>query len=435
MKHKDRKTIPFLFLFLSLSVVSFTVYGMTGNRYAEIEELLESRFDFDPSEGNVYVSPYLSHTARAEALSDAFLLLEDEKRRLSEIRVMMGELEEKRSLFVENISQRSEVYEANISSFKIDELLGDLRASGYLEKYRSYFSDDLKRRNKLFFEVYEKKMSALLRQSERHEKRIDELSIFIGQVSRGKHTNQPDSKKAWVLQETEKRYYGRALFFIEQGDYKRAQKMIRTIINDETADSDAAYLLWSAILETLDELQQRAEFLRTSDPLIDIKLSYLSEEYEQVLRDSSSLEEDEFLRPLLSGLRDASVKSIRLEEEITKELELNKDVKRLVVRAGELEKRGEHIKACELYRKLLLFDLPPHDREFIVGKLYASAAQSALRNVQRSDNTGAIKLLDDARKMAWEGKKDRAAQLYRSLILRYPNSDYIEQALDELMDL
>lgn len=435
MKHKDRKVIPFIFLFLSISVVSFTVYGMTGDRYDTVERILADWLDDTAPEGDEYISAYLSHAARAEVLRDAFLLLKDEKMMFSDVQERIDELEEKRALFIEKVSQRSEVYEANISSFGLEELLGDLRAAGYLEKYRAYFSDDLSRRKRLFFEGYEKKRSALFRQSEHHKNRIDELSVFIEDVTRGKHPDEPDIKMAWGLQETETQYAEKALFFIQQGDYKRAGELIRTIAEDETEEGEVPYVLWAKILEVLDELQSKKEELRASDPLIDLKMSYLSEDYEQVLRDSGSLEEDEYLRPLLSGLTDAARQNISLEQEISEELELKRDIKRLVARAGELEKRGEHVKASELYRKLLIFDLPPHDREFIIGKLYAGAAQSALGNKKRSDNTGAIKLLDDARRLAWEGKSDKAGELYRSLILQYPNSDYIAQALDELTDL
>ncbi len=435
MKHKDRKAIPFIFLFLSILVVSFTVYGMTGDRYDMVEGILASVFDDTASGGDTYISAYLSHTARAELLRDAFLLLEDEKRMLSDVQEMIGELEEKRAHFIEKVSQRSEVYEANISSFGLEELLGDLRAAGYLEKYRSFFSDDLSRRKRMFFEGYEKARTALFRQSEHHKNRIDELSVFIEDVTRGKYPDEPDVKRAWGLQETEIQYAKRALFFIQQEDYRRAGELIRTIAEGETEEGEVSYVLWAKILEVLDELQSRTEELRTSDPLIDLKMSYLSEDYEQVLRDSGSLEADEYLRPLLSGLTDAARQNIRLDQEISEELELKREIKRLVARAGELEKRGEHVKATELYRKLLIFDLPSHDREFIIGKLYAGAAQSALSNMKRSDNTGAIKLLDDARRLAWEGNSDKAGELYRSLILQYPNSDYIAQALDELTDL
>jgi len=435
MKHKDRKGIPFIFLFLSISVVSFTVYGMTGDRYDTVERILAGWLDDTASGGDEYISAYLSHTARAEVLRDAFLLLKDEERRLSEVQERIGELEKKRALFIEKVSQRSEVYEANISSFGLEELLGDLRAAGYLEKYRSHFSDDLSRRKSLFFEGYEKTRSALFRQSEHHKNRIDEISVFIEDVTRGKCPDEPDIKRAWGLQETETQYAKKALFFIQQEDYRRAGELIRTIAEGETEEGEVPYLLWAKILEVLDELQRRTDELRTSDPLIDLKMSYLSEDYEQVLRDSGSLEEDEYLRPILSGLTDAARQNIRLDQEISEELELKRDIKRLVAQAGELEKRGEHVKASELYRKLLIFDLPPHDREFIIGKLYAGAAQSALSNMKRSDNTGAIKLLDDARRLAWEGKSDKAGELYRSLILQYPNSDYITQALDELTGL
>lgn len=435
MKKKDRKLAPFLLLFLSVAVFSLTIYAMSGNRYEALYELWNCWLNGKEVHNEVYISSYLSHATRVGALRDAFLLLEDEKRMLSEVKRMMGELEKERALYLEKTAQQSEVYEANTSLFSFEEILGDLRAAKYLERYRAHFTDDLNRRTRVFFEGYERRWSTLQRQGDHHKRRIEELSHFIAQVARGKVPYAPVSRGSWILTETEGRHLQRALFYIEQGDYRQAGQVMGEMAEKNPVENEIPYYLWSVILQTLDELQQRVEGLSEDDPFIEVKMSYLAENYEETLSESGGLADNEFLKPLLNSLTDAVLQNITIEKEIAEAIDLKKDMRRLVARAGELEKRGEYAKAGEIYRKLLIFDLPPHDREHIIGRLYICVIKSSLSSVKRRDNTKAIKLLDDARKLAWKGKRDEAIELYRKLILDYPNSDYVEQALDELADL
>jgi tetratricopeptide (TPR) repeat protein len=435
MKKKDRKFTPFLLLFLSVAVFSLTIYAISGNRYEAFYELWNRWLNGKEVHNEVYISSYLSHTTRVGALRDAFLLLEDEKRMLSEVQRMMGELEGERAFYLKKTVQQSEVYETNISLFSFEEILGDLRAAGYLERYRAHFTDDLNRRTRVFFEGYERRLSTLQRQGDHHKGRIEELSHFIAQVARGKVPYAPVPEGSWILTETEERHLQRALFYIEQGDYRQAGQVMGEIAEKNPVENEIPYYLWSVILQTLDEIQQRVEGLSADDHFIEVKMSYLAENYEETLSDSGGLADNEFLKPLLNSLTDAALQNIMIEKEIAEAIDLKKDMSRLVTRAGELEERGEYARAGELYRKLLIFDLPPHDREHIIGRLYICVIKSSLNSVKRRDNTKAIKLLDDARNLAWKGKRDEAIELYKKLILDYPNSDYVEQALDELADL
>jgi len=435
MRKKDRAILPLLFLFISLSVISLSVYGMTGNRYDTVEAVYTDLIDEGGSHRQACVSSYLSHSARAGALYDAFLILEDEKRRLSDIEKMIDQLEKGRETFLRNTAQKSELFEANVSLFGVDELLGDLRVAEYFKRYRSRFVGDQNRRVRVFFDEYNQQRLALQAQNQHHQKKIEELTDFISQVTQKEELYEPEVGGSWLLSETEQQLVQRALFYIRQEDYSRAAGVIGAIADKELDGGGVSYALCSILLKTIDELQQRIEYIRTQDPLSAIRMSYLAEDYEGLLSESSRLTDDELLKPLLNVLMDAVHRNILIEREISEEIGLKHNLSLLVARAREIEAQGEYTKASELYRKLLLFDLPPHDREHIIGRLYVCASKNALSNVKRSDNTGAIKLLDEARNLAWEGKRKEAIKMYRSLILRYPNSDYIEQALDELADL
>jgi tetratricopeptide (TPR) repeat protein len=427
MKKKDSKAAPFLLLFISLSVLAAAVYGMAF-RSKDLENIAERLFSGGTSRSEPLVATYLSTAVKSVLLRDAFELLESETQQLAEVQDMLRRLDTKRNLYIERMAEKEERYEAGISSFALEEILGDLRASGYLERYRSRFAGDLGRRMETFFKMYETRRTALLLRKARHSEKIDELSGYIAQLT-GETIPVTLFDGGEVLQSARMQYTARAAFLIERGEFGRARDLLQ-----EAGFSEQDSILF-LVLGTASELQQRNARLEEKDPLAEIKMSYLSEEYRDVISLTNRAKNDPFIEPLLSGLTDAARTNIELEHEIMQELELREDITLLFDRAGRMEDRGEYTKACELYRKLLLLDLPPFDIEHIITRMTSCITGSAIADEKRKDNTKAIHLLEKARGIAWNGKKNEAIELYKTIILRFPNSDYIGQALEELEKL
>jgi len=426
MKKKDSKAVPYLFLFISLSVLAAAVYGMTF-RSRELEDLTGRLFS-SGTPAQPIVATYLSSAAKSTFLREAYELLETEVKKLAEVQNMKRRLDNKRDLFIERMAEKEERYDAGMSAFPLEEILGDLRAAGYLDRYRSRFAGDLGRRMEIFFKMYETQRTALLREEASVSGRIDELTRYIELVTE-KTVPVMLFDGGEVLESTRKQYSDRAAFLIGRGEYDRA----RTLLSDAGFGVQESLLL--LLLETASELQRKNEDLEEKDPLLEIKMSYFSEEYHDVISLANSTKDDSYIGPLLSELTDASRTNIEIQHEIMRELELKEDITVLFARARRMEARGEYAQACDLYRKLLLLDLSPFDAEHIVTRMTSCITGSAIADEKRKDNTEAIRLLEEARGLQWNGKKRDAIDLYKNIILRCPNSDYIGQALDELEKL
>jgi len=161
MKKKDSKAAPYLFLFISLSICAAAVYGMAF-RSRDLEGIAERLFSGGTPSSEPLVATYLSSAAKSALLREAFELLKAETQKLAEVQNMINRLDAKHDLFIEQMAQKEERYDAGISSFSLEEILGDLRAAGYLERYRSQFAGDLGRRMETFFTMYESQHTALL---------------------------------------------------------------------------------------------------------------------------------------------------------------------------------------------------------------------------------------------------------------------------------
>ncbi|MBN2323855.1 MAG: hypothetical protein JXQ30_08975 [Spirochaetes bacterium] len=427
MKKKDSKAAPYLLLFVSVSILAAAVYGVTF-RSEDLERTAERLFTGKTSRSQTLVASYLSEAVKSALIRDAFRLLEKETQKLTEVRDMICRLDTKRDLFIERMAEKEERYDAGISSFALEEILGDLRASGYLERYRLRFAGDLGRRMEAFLTMYETRRTAMLSMEAEHSKKIDELSGYIRRMT---GTALPVSlfTGGEVLESARTQYTERAAFFIGRGEYGRA----RDLLQEAGLLEQKSLLL--LLLGSASELQKRNAHLEEKDWLSEIKMSYLGEDYLDVIALAEQTKNDHFMEPLLSELTEAARTNIEIEREVLQKLELGEDITLLFERAARMEERGEYDKACDLYRKLLLLDLPPFDTEHTVTRMTSCITQSAIADEKRKDNTEAIRLLKEARDIEWNGKRSEAIKLYKTIILSCPNSDYIGQALERLEKL
>jgi hypothetical protein len=430
MKKKLRGFPTYFFLFLSLFILVLMGYGIFRLGYQGLDKLFPS-LQGKVMQQREYITSYLTHTTRLKIIQDALIILEDEKKNLAETQYELDELEVRMESFISAMEEKQEVYEANVSSFDIGELIKDARAAAYLEKFNTLFSSEVNRRKRLFLEGYESERKRLLYEKNMHEKRISELSQYIEEVQRRGPEAQLYTDGLSFMEEAKKLGIESAVFFIKREEYRRAADELRSVA--DTGIDDQGLLV--RLLQTLDDLEKKRIKLTREDPLTDLKLSYLSEDYEVALKQVEKLNTDPYIMPLLSGLSSALYRNIAIESDINEDIDLKKGVKNLMGMASRLEKNGEYKKAVKLYKKLLLLDLPPHDVEYLTEKLYSAMEVSIVSELKRRDNTKAIKLLEDARRLVWEGKKDEALRQYLLLIKECPNSDYIGQAVGEIIGL
>ncbi|UCB44777.1 MAG: hypothetical protein JSV25_11225, partial [Spirochaetota bacterium] len=424
MRIKPKGVATYLFLFLSLCILFLAGYGIVRLGYHGIEKLFPS-LQYDINRQRVYISSYLSHLTRSKIAHDSLVVLEKEKSRLARTQRELDELETSMESFLESMKEKQEVFEANVSSINIGELVTDFRAATHINKYNELFNSELNKRKRLFFKSYTSKKTILVNEKQLHEKSISELSHYIDAVQRKGSEELEVTGNLPYLNETQKLYAERAVIFIKQGEYERAAAVLKTVMDAGFDDQ----VLLIKLLSTLEELERRQTELTIENPLVDLKLSYLTEDYEEALDQTEKLESDPFLRPLLSTLNTALYRNIEITDDIDADITFRNDVKGLINMATRLEQIGEYEKAVNLYRKLLLLDIPPHDREYLTSKLYSAMKLSIVGELKRSDNTRAIKLLENARRLIWEGKKDEALNQFLLLIKECPNSDYVGQAV------
>ena len=84
---------------------------------------------------------------------------------------------------------------------------------------------------------------------------------------------------------------------------------------------------------------------------------------------------------------------------------------------------------------LLIFPLPSYDREYILNRVHSLWLEVELRRVKREENTKAIKYLESARILNREGNEKGAIEYYRMLLTECPHSDFVSDAVDEIMNL
>jgi hypothetical protein len=430
MKKRLRGFPTYFFLFLSLCILVLTGYGIFRLGYRGLEKLFPSLQD-KVMQQREYITSCLTHTTRLKIIQEALIILEDEKKNLAETQYELDELEMRMESFSDAMEEKQEIYEANVSSFDIEELIKNVRAAAYLEKFNTLFRSEMNRRKKLFFEGYESERKRLLYEKNTHERRISELSHYIEEVQRRGPEAQLYTDGLSFIEEAKKLSIESAIFFLKREEYKRAADELRSVTDNGFDDNG----LLERLLQTLDDLEKKHIKLTREDPFTDLKLSYLSEDYEGALKQVEKLDTDPYIKPLLSGLSVALYRNIAIESDIDEDLDLRKSVKSLMGMATRLEKDGEYEKAVRLYKKLLLLDLPPHDMEYLTEKLYSAMELSIVSELKRQDNTKAIKLLEEARRLVWEGKKDEAFRQYLLLIKECPNSDYVGQAVGEIIGL
>ena len=126
---------------------------------------------------------------------------------------------------------------------------------------------------------------------------------------------------------------------------------------------------------------------------------------------------------------------MEIERQIEENIELREKVNELAGKAAQLEKNGEYGKAVDTFESLLILPLPSYDREHILNRVHSLWLEVELRRLKREENTKAIKYLESARILNREGNEKEAVDYYRMLLIECPHSDFVGDAVNEIMKL
>lgn len=393
-------------------------------------------FQKEPSTGEKrpYISSYLSQDSREALLKDVYHVLQEKKNELRRIEAEIVRLESQKERFLDSMEEKRNQFKENISSIGMENIDDKLRTSAYLAKHMKQFDREIRERTGLYMASHEKKSKVFASEKQRYQNEIDELTDFVKGVSISRPNDESLSRL--FLDETEFDQAQRLLFLIEHKQYDRAMKVLTDLMSiASNRQKRAYYSVLVQLVSVLREYKQSLDTITRELPFDDIKMAYLNENYENALKKVNRIQADGFLNPLLSGLKHGLNRNIESAQEIADELNLKGDIRELFRRAQSLEERGEYEKAMSMYEDLLIFNLPPYDREHIVKKIHEIMGYFERSAMKRADNTRATRYLETAQRLYREGNEEEALDYYRLLIIECPNSDYVENALSEIIKI
>lgn len=383
-----------------------------------------------------HVLPYLSHQSRLQVQQNVYELLQKKKGELEEVETALIVLESEKNGFLRNMEERNVVFDEHISVFDVDESHKGLKSVVDFVRNKVSFKGEARRRSDHFLAMYKRRKGSLMRAKQEHELQLAELAAFSQDIAAPLTHGQPLYTEALYIDEAKSNRINRFLFLLERGDYDGSLKTLEAAsVLPFSEEEKASQLLIRQLLVVLNKYGEQIELLEDNGPFDDIKLSYLNEDYGGALRKVRELEEEYFIKPLLSGLKNALYTNMEINRQIEGDIALHGKVTELTGKVAQLEKNGEYAKAIDIYESLLIFPLPSYDREYILNRVHSLWLEVELRRMKREENTKAIKYLESARILNREGNEKGAIEYYRMLLIECPHSDFVSDAVDEIMNL
>ena len=386
------------------------------------------------SDAENYVTSYLSRPSREMVQRDALLLLKRKRYALQGLENELGRLDREKGLFTDSMEEKSAMFEENISIIDGKEAKRNLKSAVYLIRTKKQFRNEVQSRIDTYQNLYSTKKERLLEKEERYKVEIADLTMFIRNIENGDSAEGPVNENVFFIAEAKRDIIERVLFLIDSLEFEDAINVLGNLLAMEFAENEAVHeSLLIRLLSVLEEYNNRVEFLQEESLFEEIKMDYLSEDYSEVLGKLDALESGGYVRPLLIDLRSALNENIIIAGEITDEVELKDSLAKLIKKAASFEEAGDFNKAHEIYEDLLILNLPSYDREYLIQKIHSILVPSIKNEIKRGENTKAIKYLEKARNSYLGGEEEEAFKYYRLIVTDCPNSDYVEDALNELI--
>ncbi len=386
------------------------------------------------SDAENHVTSYLSRPSREMVQRDALLLLKRKRNALRGLENELGRLDSEKGLFTDSMEEKSAMFEENISIIDGKEAKRNLKSAVYLIRTKKQFRKEVQSRIDTYQNLYSTKKERLLEKKERYKVEIADLTMFIRNIENGDRAEGPVNENVFFIAEAKRDIIERVLFLIDSLEFEDAINVLGNLLAMEFAENEAVHeSLLIRLLSVLEEYNNRVEFLIEESLFEEIKMDYLSEDYSEVLGKLDALESGGYVRPLLIDLRSALNENIIIAGEIKDEVELKDSLAKLIKKAASFEEAGDFNKALEIYEDLLILNLPSYDREYLIQKIHSILVPSIKNEIKRGENTKAIKYLEKARNFYLGGEEEEAFKYYRLIVTDCPNSDYVEDALNELI--
>jgi hypothetical protein len=380
-----------------------------------------------------YISSYLSYEAKQTMAQSVLHLLRENRAGLESVLRELKGLDDEKAAFLEDMEQRERMYMQNRSVFGLTGTEKTLQSIAGLVRSDVEFRGEKRRRVLLYLDLYDRKKRSLLAQKAEYEKTIAGLTSYQDELYRIDTKSVSDVQESFFLDTIRAADIEKFLYFIENGDYKRAGDAIRALEPLSSGEANVIVKLMSRLSALLQEYNRRIVLLTKRSPFEEISLAYLNEQYDEVEKNIDTFEKEGFLKPLLSGIDGSLYSNKTAQDRYKAEIEQNKKLAGLVRKAASFEKQKEYPKAIDIYQNLLVFRLSSYDREMVLNKLRTAWLAHEQEKIRRDENTQAIKYMDSARILSREGKDDDALRYYRLLLQKCPNSDFTGEAVEGII--
>jgi tetratricopeptide (TPR) repeat protein len=383
-----------------------------------------------------YVTSYLSAASRESTLNDAFRLLQKKKVDLENIEGELERLRSDKNLFMGSLEEKTKLFEENISIIGEEKEKEQLKTFEYLKRSRSRFDKEIQNRQSTYLSIWESKKVRLEEKRKEYWREIKELTLYIKYFENGETAEDLFYEDMFFVTEAKKDMLERVIFLIYNQEYDGAIAVLGDLLELDFENTEVVQKnLLISMLTVLKEYKRRLDLLEQETVFAEIKMAYINEDYSEALTHLDSLNDDDYIKPLLAGLRDVMQENISISGEIDGELVVKNRIKELVDKAAELEAEKDYSRAVKIYENLLILDLPPFDREYLINKMRATIVPSVENDFKREHNTNATRYLQSARNLYLDGEEEEALQYYRKVLTECPSSDYVEEALTELIRL
>jgi tetratricopeptide (TPR) repeat protein len=424
---RRRGWVPITFFLLTCLLITATVLFLFHRADGYSFALLPSPAPEKP------VTSLLTGEYRHLVRADIYRLLRLEKNRLLEVERAIARLESERSAFLAEMDEQKAAYEKNRSIFGLTGDEREIRTIAGLVRDDVEFSGEMRRRMSVYDLSYQRQLGGLLEAKSRLEDGIGTLGRQYREVESGAGGSAL-SPSIGVLDSTHRAYVERMLTAARQGDFEGAFEAADALEEVTTGPEEETVRLIKEAFSVADTYDRRLRELDSADPLERFTRSFLAEDYDRLLNGADG-EKYDYIEPLLSGLRGALFRNVDLKKDARQDLAKRREQREQVAQARGLEEGGEYEKALGLYEDLLLQDMEPYDREYLLERVRSLWLPVEMQKVKREENTKAIKYLESARILSREGRDDDAIGFYRMLIEECPNSDYVGEALGKIVSL
>jgi len=380
-----------------------------------------------------YVSSYLSYSAKQNMYKETLNLLRKKRSMLLSVQRDLKNLEEDKNSFLAGMEKKEKIFLKSRSIFDLTGKEKNMRSIADLIRSDVEFKGEKRRRIQIYLELYNRRKESLLAQKEEYEQNIKALTEYQRAIESMNHRLSPRWNSAFLLNTVRSGYLESFLYSVEHGDYESAVSTWKAIQALGSKGNEPALSLVNRLVLLLQEYDHRLELLRRRSPFEEINLAFLSEDYDSAEKKIRALENEGYLKPILSELD----KSLFINDNVLKVVAAwigqNESLKQLVRKAESYVKKKEYEKALDIYENLLIFRLHSYDREMILNKLHSIWLAFEEENQRREENTQAIKYINSARILGREGKDTDALEYYKMLLRECPNSDYTQDAVEGII--